>query len=117
MKKITTFILCFACVMLLLSGCKQPPADNPDTNTTGQTEPSTNKTEPTTGETAGNTEYSKTVENKAPAAELNTAEDVEKFIKENKWYLRALGCVFEKPEDIPARLYFYLGVGADTQAT
>lgn len=71
----------------------------------GQPEETTDYTE---GSTAGQTE--------SPAG-LNTAEDFEKFIKDNEWYGRALGCIFEKPEDIPTRLYFYLGVGDYTQAT
>ena len=40
--------------------------------------------------------------------------DVEKFqklIRDEYWYKRALGCTFEKPEDISAWFYFYLGTG------
>lgn len=43
-------------------------------------------------------------------AELNTAEDFTAFIKQEYWCLRALGCTFEKPEDISAWHYFYTGV-------
>ena len=48
---------------------------------------------------------------------LNTEKDYEAFIDNNYWYRRALGCVFDKPENLPAYLYFYSGVGDYTQAT
>ena len=48
---------------------------------------------------------------------LNTEEDYEAFLNNNYWYWRALGCVFEKPEDLPAYPYFYLGVGETEQFT
>lgn len=48
---------------------------------------------------------------------INTEKDYEAFIRNNEWYKRALGCVFDKPENLPAYFYFYLGVGDDTQAT
>jgi len=117
MKRCIALFLSLCCIMLLFAGCKQPLVDSPNTSTSEQTEPSTSKTEPTTEETVGNTEPSETVENTEPSAELSTAEDFEKFIKDNEWYWRALGCIFEKPEDIPAWFYFYLGVGDYTQAT
>ena len=48
---------------------------------------------------------------------LSTEKDYEAFIRNNGWYTRALGCIFEKPEDIPAWFYFYGGVGDYAQAT
>lgn len=44
----------------------------------------------------------------APA--LSEEEKFEKLIKDNFWYKRALGCTFEKPEDISAWFYFYWGI-------
>ncbi len=58
MKRLVAYILCICCITLLLSGCKQPPVDGPDVNTSGQAEPSASPTE-TTGsaeETLGNAE-------------------------------------------------------------
>ncbi len=49
-------------------------------------------------------------------ADLRVEEEFENLIG-NGWYWRALGCTFEKPEDIPAKFYFYGGVGANEQAT
>lgn len=46
---------------------------------------------------------------------LHTEKDYEAFLNNNEWYRRALGCVFEKPEDIAAYYYFYLGVGETSQ--
>lgn len=43
-------------------------------------------------------------------AKLNTPEDYTAFIQQQWWCLRALGCTFEKPEDISAWFYFYNGV-------
>ena len=42
-----------------------------------------------------------------------TADDFTKFIKDEYWYYRALGCTFEKPEDIPAEFFFYGGLSAE----
>lgn len=111
MKKTISFIVLLLSLMIPLSACneKLEKFNVTDGTTTAPTQDTTTGTEPEATIPTETDEQAST--------ELNTAEDVEKFIKENKWYLRALGCVFEKPEDIPARLYFYLGVGADTQAT
>lgn len=73
--------------------------------------------------TAGSTTDAQTdnttlsTEGQEGAAVLDTAEDFQEFIKNNRWYTRALGCVFEKPEDIPAWFYFYNGVGENGQLT
>ena len=48
---------------------------------------------------------------------LQTAADFETYIRGNQWLIRALGCTFEKPEDISAKFYFYRGVDANAQAT
>lgn len=131
MKKTISLIALLLVFSVLLGACVGQPEDttgSTEGSTAGQTEPSTNKTEPTTEETVGNTEPSteetventepsETVENTELSAELNTAEDFEKFIKDNEWYWRALGCIFEKPEELPAWFYFYLGVGESGQFT
>ena len=51
MKRFVAFVLCGCCITLLLSGCKQPPIDGPDNNTSGQlqdTQQATQSTQPTT---------------------------------------------------------------------
>lgn len=52
------------------------------------------------------------------ASDDQTSEEsfLENLISTNPWYGRALDCVFEKTEDIPAKFYFYNGVGANDQA-
>ena len=51
------------------------------------------------------------------AVGLHTEKDYEAFLNNNYWYQSAMGCWFEKPEDLPALFYFYGGVGDYTQAT
>lgn len=43
-------------------------------------------------------------------AKLNTPEDYTAFIQQQWWCLRALGCTFEKPEEISLQHYFYIGM-------
>ena len=102
MKRTTAYLALLLIFALLLSGCgKQPPvAADPTAPSQQQNTPNTT---PTTQPTI-------------PPA-LTLEEEYEKLIQDNQWYMRALGCVFEKPEELPAYLYFYLGVGDDTQAT
>lgn len=81
MKRIVYILL----LALLLTACGKGKTENP----TVTTDPTT-----TTAATA--------------------MTDVEKFqmlFKEEYWYKRALGCTFEKPEDISAWFYFYTGTG------
>ena len=82
------FLLIFA---LLLSACgKQPPvAADPTAPSQQQNTPNTTPTtQPTT-----------------PLA-LTLEEEYEKLLQGNDWYMRALGCIFEKPEELPAYLLF-----------
>lgn len=58
MKRVVALFLSLCCIMFLFAGCKQLSADNPDTSTSEQTEPSTNNTEPTTEETVEQTDPS-----------------------------------------------------------
>lgn len=74
MKRIVAFLLCISCIMLLISGCKQPPVDSPDTNTSGQTDPST---EPTSNETVGKTEATNNTEETVGNSEPVNIEDIE----------------------------------------
>lgn len=106
MKKITYLCLSLLVPTLLLCGCTQQPL--PSAGSTGSASVST------TGTTVGQTE--------SGAVPMETVEDVTAFIQNTTvngqyLYTRALGCIFEKPEDIPAWFYFYLGVGENGQFT
>lgn len=103
MKKTISFTVLLLMLAVLLGACAEQPKDTAGT-TTG----------PATG-TEGESSLSREQQN-VPAA-LTQEEEFQKLIQDNYWYWRALGCVFEKPEELPARLYFYLGVGDNTQAT
>lgn len=48
-----------------------------------------------------------TVAPTAPA--ISEEESFQKLIKDNWWYWRAIGCDFEKPEDVSLQHYFYMG--------
>ena len=100
MKKVISFIALPLALMILLSACLGQPTGttgSTEGSASGQTEPGTNKTEPTAGETTGSTEPDATEDKTLSPAELTTAEDFEKFIRDNEWYWRVLGCIFEKP--------------------
>lgn len=92
-------------IATLLSGCgKQlPDATDPAAGSTPPQQQNAPDTTPSTQPTT--------------ASALTLEEEFQKLIRDNYWYWRALGCIFEKPEEIPTRLYFYLGVGDHTQAT
>lgn len=109
MKRTITLIALLMALVILLSACKEKTEDPGTTGgtTTVPTQEITITTEP---ETIPPTE----TKEKTPA-ELSTAEDFQEFINRNQWYWRAIGCVFEKPEDIAAYYYFYLGVGETSQ--
>lgn len=118
MKRTISFIVLLLALVMLLSACVGQPTD-----TTGSTEGST--TGSTKGSTTSSTEISTlntapetttpTQEAQKMPAELSTAEDFKEFINNNRWYWRTLGCAFEKPEDLPAYYYFYLGIGETSQ--
>lgn len=100
MKKLTYICLTLLVLAMLLCACsgelKDPSSTNPSENTT------------TTGQ--------------AEQTLLETKEDFASYIKNTKidgknYYVRALGCIFDKPENIPAWFYFYLGVGENGQFT
>ncbi len=79
-------IVCILLLALLLTACGK-----------GKIEESTVTTDPATAHTT--------------ATAMTEVEEIEKLIKDNWWYRRALGCTFEKPEDISLRHYFYMGIG------
>ncbi len=82
MKRIVYILL----LALLLTACGK-----------GKTEDPTVTTAPTTAPTT--------------ATAMAEVEKFQKLFKEEYWYRRALGCTFEKPEDISLRFYFYTGTG------
>lgn len=102
MKRTTAYLALLLIFALLLSACgKQPP------EATDPTAPSQQQNVPDTTPTTQPTD---------PPA-LTLEEEFQNLIKNNEWYKRALGCVFDKPENLPAYLYFYLGVGENGQFT
>ena len=94
-------ILCiWLVVILLLCGCTEQPVRNDPTNTSENT----------------------LTDGQAEQPVLETKEDAAEFLRNTEIngiyvYLRALGCTFAKPEDIPAWFYFYTGVGEKAQFT
>ena len=79
-------IVCILLLALLLTACGKEKIQEP-----------TVTTDPTTAPTV--------------ATAMTEEEKIEKLIRDNYWYKRALCCTFEKAEDISAWHYFYLGVG------
>ena len=105
MKRIACLIVMCMLLLSMLSACEKQINDSPEITVA-----------PTVGkETTGTTPATQPQQETAPAFTLE--EEIQKLIAENEWYRRALGCVFEKPEDIPAYFYFYLGVGENGQFT
>ena len=100
-------------VALLLCGCIVPATYNNEDNT--PTTPKTNEiltptdpakpTEP--AEPTAPTESTAPTEPQKTITKPVTKEDFQTFFRENYWYLRALSCTFEKPEDIAMEFYFY----------
>ena len=82
MKRIVYILL----LALLLTACGKEKTQGP-----------TVTTDPTTAPTT--------------ATAMAEVEKFQKLFKEEYWYRRALGCTFEKPEDISLRFYFYTGTG------
>jgi len=82
MKRIVYILL----LALLLTACGKEKTQDP-----------TVTTDPTTAPTT--------------ATAMAEVEKFQKLFKEEYWYRRALGCTFEKPEDISLRFYFYTGIG------
>lgn len=78
-------IVCVLLVALLLTACGKVKAQDPSP---------VDQNSATTATTA-----------------MTDVEKFQKLFKEAYWYRRALGCTFEKPEDISAWFYFYLGTG------
>lgn len=102
MKRTTAYWALLLIFALLFSACgKQLP------DATDPTVPSQQQNTPDTTPTTQPTD---------PPA-LTLEEEFQNLIKSNEWYLRALGCVFDKPENLPAYPYFYLGVGETGQFT
>lgn len=86
MKRIVYILL----LALLLTACGKEKTQEP-----------TVTTDPTTAPTT--------------ATAMAEVDKFQKFIKDNWWYWRALGCTFEKPEDISAEYFFYMGLSAEDE--
>jgi len=89
MKRIVYILLLL--LALLLTACGK-----------ANTQTTTVTTDPTTAPTSD-----PTVAPTAPV--ISEEESFQKLIKDNWWYWRALGCTFEKPEDVSLQHYFYMG--------
>ncbi len=108
-------------VVRLLCGCTGQPEPNDPANTSENTlaDGNTEKLEPND---AANASENTLTDGQAQQPVLETKEDATEFIRNTKIngiyvYLHALGCMFAKAEDIPARFYFYNGVGEKGQFT
>lgn len=97
MKRI--FYILLLLLALLLTACSKANTQTP-TVTTDPTTAST--TAPTTAPTS-----EPTVAPTTPA--ISEEDSFQKLIKDNWWYWRAIGCDFEKPEDVSLQHYFYMG--------
>ncbi len=116
MKRMISLVAMLLVPVFLLCACVGVPKQ-PDNNTTGSTKTSSTDSAATSTTGAEINEDTASTDGQDAPAVLNTEEDFQEFIKSNQWYLRALGCIFEKPEEIPAEFYFYNGVGSNEQAT
>lgn len=85
-------IVCLLLLALLLTACGKEKIQEPIVTT-----------DPTTAPTA--------------ATAMTEEEKIEKLIRDNYWYKRALGCTFEKPEDISAEHFFYMGLSEEDEKT
>lgn len=101
-------------IVLILSACAEipPPADTapPQTTAPAETAAPTVTTAPV--ETNTPVETTVPVETTTPAVrDFAEYEAVLSLSAQPNWLARAVGCVFEKPEDINLNYLFYLGVG------
>ena len=102
MKKLCIFIVIIL-LFVLAAGCLAE-TDN---------SASTDGADSTTGaQAAGDTVAT---DKQEETAVLSAEEEFKKLLSRG-YYWRALGCTFEKPEDIAAKFYFYLGVGSNEAA-
>ena len=85
-------IVCILLLALLLTACGKEKIQEP-----------TVTTDPTAATTT--------------ATAMTDVEKFQKLIKDNWWYWRALGCTFEKPEDISAEHFFYMGLSEEDEKT
>lgn len=91
MKRILYILLLLTA--LLLTACGKENTQDPTVTTEPTTAPTTAPTEPTETE----------------------EEKFQKLIQDNWWYWRALGCDFEKPEDISVKHFFYMGLSQEDE--
>lgn len=85
-------IVCILLLALLLTACGKERIQEP-----------TLATDPTTATAA--------------ATAMTDVEKFQKLIQDEYWYRRALGCTFEKPEDISAEHFFYMGLSDEDEKT
>ena len=107
MKKICIF-MAMILLLALVAGCAKnmPDATIPTDDPAAMSNPATD---------ALATDGTAATDNQDEPAVLSVEEEFKKLLG-GGFYWRALGCTFEKPEDIAAKFYFYLGVGSNEAA-
>jgi len=106
MKKciqLSAFVLTLA---LLLCACSPKNGQINSGTTEATVTPTVTPTTAPTTESAADLTTTPT----APTVQLSEEERFQKLIKEEYWYWHALGCTFEKPEDISLEYYMYGGI-------
>ena len=117
MKKIISLVALLLAMVMLLSACigrvKSP--EDTDGSTTGTTADDPAAADAAVTENKEDTALPTEEQEEKPEA-LSAEKEFYNMLNKD-WYRRALGCTFEKPEEIDAYFFFYIGVGANEQAT
>jgi len=104
MKKLCVF-MAIILLFLLAAGCKKQP-DVPSDSIAGPT----TSANPTGANGAKENEESPSTAGQSEKPAVSIEKEFYNLINNEMLYRRALGCTFEKPEDISAWFYFYNGV-------
>ena len=104
MKKLCVF-MAIILLFLLATGCKKQPADHSNSVAASTALPN-----PTEATDAKKNENATPADGQNEPAVVSIEKEFYNLIINDTLYRRALGCTFEKPEDISVWFYFYNGV-------
>lgn len=107
-----TYIALILTLVLLLTGCAPVAAPSLPTNPTGR-QPTSVSASPVTEPT--NAVVRDPVITSFDISVIDDNEKCRDYLVNQYWYLRALSCTFEKPEDIAAEYFFYNGLAPADQ--